>query len=225
MNPEAVLAPQDAQPDYSKMITEDDTPVDSIYSCKQQRLLAEVLYTSWRGHGEGRPFFASTSVGLFYSTELPAVVPDLMLSLDVTPPADPMPKANRSYFMWKYGKPPELVVEVVSNRDGEEDSKKLRLYANIGITYYVIWDVEDQLRGGRLRAFTLRDRAYVPLQELWLPAIGLGLAVWHGVYEDFDTDWLRFVDRQGQLFLTGDEQRQRAEHLAARLREHGIEET
>jgi Uma2 family endonuclease len=227
------------------MITEDNTPVDSIYAEKQQRLLPQVLYTSWRGPGEGRTFMALTNVGLFYSTEKPAIVPDHLLSLDRSPPSDPLPKSNRSYFIWKYGKPPELVIEVVSNLYGEEDGTKFRLYASIGVTYYVIWDVENQLAKGQLRAFTRRDGAYEPLPELWFPAIGLGLTIWHGVFEGWEADWLRWVDPEGNLLLTGEEQRQRAEQaaqlaeqekqraeqekqraerLAARLRELGIEE-
>lgn len=34
-------------PDTSGLITEDDTPVDSLPSEKQQRLLTEPLYSSW----------------------------------------------------------------------------------------------------------------------------------------------------------------------------------
>jgi hypothetical protein len=36
-------------PDTSHLITEDDTPVDKLFSEKQQRLLTEPLYSSWPG--------------------------------------------------------------------------------------------------------------------------------------------------------------------------------
>jgi Uma2 family endonuclease len=50
----------------------------------------------------------------------PAIVPDVMVSVDVQLPDELWEKKHRSYFMWEYGKPPEIVVEVVSNRKGRE---------------------------------------------------------------------------------------------------------
>ncbi len=35
-------------------------------------------------------------------------------------------KKHRSYFMWEFGKPPEVVIEIVSNREGEELERKLK---------------------------------------------------------------------------------------------------
>ena len=99
--------------------------MDNIFSEKQQRLLVEPLYSSWSGVGSERQFVAMTNVGLFYAIGQPPYVPDMLLSLDVRLPADLWPKSHRSYFLWEYGKPPEVVVEVVSNREGGEDSDKL----------------------------------------------------------------------------------------------------
>ena len=101
------------EPDISHLVTEDDTPVDSPYSEKQMRLLTSTLYTSWKPQ---RDFVAMANVGLFAKAENPAVVPDVMLSLDVALPEDLFEKGNRSYMIWRYGKPPDLVIEVVSNR-------------------------------------------------------------------------------------------------------------
>ena len=55
------------RPCLDDIVTEDDTPVDSLFAEKQQRLLTEPLYTSWPGPGEGRPFLAAANVGVFYS--------------------------------------------------------------------------------------------------------------------------------------------------------------
>jgi hypothetical protein len=156
-------------------------------------------------------------------------------------------KKNRSYFFWEYGKPPEAVLEVVSNQEGEEDGRKLGLYAQLGILYYIIWDPFHQLSQDRLRIFVLRDKTYVPLENGWLPIVGLGLTVWTGKFEDTKEDWLRWCDQQGQVIPTGaeradqerqradqerqradqerqraDQERQTTERLAARLRELGI---
>ena len=56
-----------------------------------------------------------------------------------------MVKSHRSYFVWEYGKVPDVVIEVVSNREGGEDSDKLAAYAQIKIGYYVIFDPERML--------------------------------------------------------------------------------
>lgn len=37
------------EPDVSLLVTEDDAPVDSILTEKQERLLTEPLYSSWSG--------------------------------------------------------------------------------------------------------------------------------------------------------------------------------
>src|SRR5438128_11707266 len=103
-------------PNVDALVTEDDTPVDNIFSEKQQRLLVESLYNGWAGPGEGRPFLALANVGLFYAVHQPPLVPDVLVSLDVQVPADVWVRPNRSYLIWEYGKPPDVVLEIVSNR-------------------------------------------------------------------------------------------------------------
>ncbi|MEW6279388.1 MAG: Uma2 family endonuclease, partial [Candidatus Eremiobacterota bacterium] len=60
------------------------------------------------------------------------------------------------------------------------------------------------------------------------------LTLWEGTYEGMTATWLRWCDREGQVLLTGieraeleqaraEEASQRAERLAARLRELGLE--
>ena len=105
-------------PDIQSLITEDETPVDNLPSEKQQRLLTEPLYSSWTGPGEGRTFLAAANVGVFVQVRNPAIVPDMFLSLDVEVAEDWWRKEHRSYFVWEFGKPPDLVLEIVSNTEG-----------------------------------------------------------------------------------------------------------
>jgi Uma2 family endonuclease len=206
---------QDQLPNYDEIITEDDTPVDNIYSEKQQRLLTEALYASWSGpNGDGR-FLALANVGLFYSVREPPLVPDVLLSVGVQAPPELWEKRHRSYFVWEYGKPPDVVIEIVSNRKGGEDDEKLVTYAGIGVSYYVILDPDEHLRSGVLRAFELRPTGYVRMTDLRLTKIGLGLTLWRGKYEGTEDLWLRWCDLSGNLILTGAEraevERERAE--------------
>jgi len=208
--------PPEALPNVDDLVTEDDTPVDNIFSEKQQRLLTESLYSSWAGPGEGRPFLALANVGLFYAVREPPLVPDVMLSLDVRGPTeDVWAKRNRSYFVWEYGKPPEVIIEVVSNQSGEETGRKLRLYAQIGVAYYAIFDPSEYVQTGPLHVYALRDKRYEEISGNWLPAVGLGLTLWQGTYAGMENTWLRWCDQQGHLIPTGaeraEQERQRAE--------------
>jgi len=210
--------------DISHIITEDDTPVDNIFSAKQQRLLVESLYSSWQSVV---PFLVCANVGLFYSRTLPPFVPDVFLSLDVSVTPDWRQKENRAYFIWEFGKPPELVVEIVSNKVGNELGKKLRDYARIGIGYYVVLDPFLQLGETRLQIYKLQGIHYVSTTETWLEDVGLGLTLWRGVYEGVEDSWLRWCDVSGNIIPTGAERAAQAEErairLAEQLRSAGIE--
>lgn len=212
--------PLDERPSVDHLITENDTPVDNIYSEKQQRLLTEPLYTSWRP-AESRSFMALANVGLFYGIAQPPLVPDVLLAVDVELPGDVHDKPNRSYLMWEYGKSPDVVIEIVSNREGGEATQKLASDAKLRVPYYAIHDPRRLLGDQPLRVFRLIGMKYEPLDEpYWLADVGLGLQLWAGRYENLEDTWLRWVDRDRQPIPTGAE---RAERLAEQLRRLGVE--
>jgi hypothetical protein len=194
----------DIAPDISHLVTEDDTPVDSIYSEKQMRLLTEPLYASWAKMIEPRSFVATANVGMFYSIDEPPLVPDVLLSLDVHVAPDLSQKINRSYFFWKFGKAPEAVVEIVSNLEGEELGKKKAIYARIGILYYIVWDPYQFLGPEALQCFLLAEKVYKK-NGPWFPALGLGVKEWSGNFEDNTETWLRWCDQNGQVIPTAAE--------------------
>jgi hypothetical protein len=217
-------------PDISHIVTEDDTPVDNFQSAKQQRLLVEPLYASW---SPGVPFIADSNIGLFYSLKQDPLVPDAFLSLNLQMPTDWSQKQNPSYFVWELGKVPEVCIEIVSNRKGNELDLKKDDYARIGIAYYVVFDPlqqlqrEDELNGKLLKIWALTAGQYVEMPEpFWLQTVGLGLTVWEGEFEEQASTWLRWCNRDGQVIPTGaegrDAERQRAERLAERLRAMGV---
>ncbi len=206
--------PVELHPNIDHIVTEDGAPVDNQFSEKQQRLLAEVLYCSWQ---PAEPFVAMSNVGLFFAIRTPPFVPDVLVSLGVSSPADPFPKKNRSYFVWEYGKAPDLVVEVVSNIEGGEDTIKLKGYAKLGITYYIVYDPEEHLSSKPLRVYRLSSGRYeLDLSESPVfTSLGLGVRIWPGTYEDMSQSWLRWTDAEGKLLPTGKElassQEQRAD--------------
>src|SRR5262249_27180387 len=157
-------------PNLDLIVIEDDQPMDSIFAEKQQRLLTEPLESSWAGPGEGRPFLVLANVGVFATDKTPPLVPDVALSVDVQPGTDLTVRANRSYFIWVMGKPPDVAIEIVSDRRGGEMTHKMREYARIRVLYYVLFDPPEHLRGGVLRAFRLVDGSYETTDHPWLPA-------------------------------------------------------
>ncbi|HUP77872.1 MAG TPA: hypothetical protein VM260_04855 [Pirellula sp.] len=97
--------PVELHPNIDHLVTENGAPVDTQFSEKQQRLLVEVLYCSWQ---PGETFVAMSNVSLFFAIRTPPFVHNVLVSLGVSSPVDSFPKRNRSYFVWEYGKAPDL---------------------------------------------------------------------------------------------------------------------
>ncbi|QFS42763.1 Uma2 family endonuclease [Nostoc sphaeroides] len=217
-------------PDANQLVTEDDTPVDNFASEKQQRLLVGSLYSSL----QSQSFLAAANVGVYHTDGQPAIVPDVFLSLDVQVPQNWWEKQNRCYMVWRFGKPPEVVLEIVSNKEGDELGKKLKIYEQMRASYYIVYDQNQQLGEKVLRVYELRGRRYFETSENWLEQVGLGVTLWEGKFEDRQDTWLRWCYQDGNVLSTGDEraeqERQRAEQaeqrtqlLADRLRAMGVD--
>ncbi|MFO0845509.1 MAG: Uma2 family endonuclease [Gemmataceae bacterium] len=203
--------PPEVIPNLDELVTEDGKPVDNVYVERAYRLLTEPLYASWKGPGEGGPFIATANVGWFYALKQPPLVPDVLLSLDVTPYADPLEKKGRSYFQWLYDKPPDVVIEIVSDKRGDEEGYKMDKYARLKLQYYVIHDPSDILEHGILRAFSLDGKRYRPTDPKWLPDVELGLTLWQGLFQGLEQTWLRWCDKSGAVLPTGMERAAKAE--------------
>jgi Uma2 family endonuclease len=213
-------------PDISHLVIEDDTPVDNFQSEKQQRCLVEPLYSS---ELLPHPFIVAANVGIFGSLVEEGIAPDVFVSLGVQMPEDWTQKQNRSYLVWQFGKFPDVVIEIVSNRRGNEllsreegKSPKKAAYARMGIPYYAVFDPlqqiqePEQMAGQLLKVFVLMGGRYVELQPpFWLESVGLGLTLWQGEFEGKTDLWLRWCNRDGTIIPTGAEraeaERQRAE--------------
>lgn len=197
------------------LVTEDDEPVDNLFSAKQQRLLVEPLYSSWTPPPveeepafNPRAFLADTNVGIFFSVYQQPLVPDMFLSLDLEVGKDWNADETRAYFVWEFGKVPEVVVEIVSNKEGNELTSKMKRYAEWGILYYVVFDPFHELSETSLCVYELGfGKRLRPRKDFLLPTLGLSLTLWEGEYEGIDDTWLRWCDQDGQLIPTGKEGR------------------
>ncbi|MFZ4768226.1 MAG: Uma2 family endonuclease, partial [Roseimicrobium sp.] len=201
--PPAMTFPVVEEIDISHLVTEDDTPVENFAAEQQMRLLSEAPNCSW---DPGRDFIVAANVGVFCAVARPPIVPDVMVVLDVPrPPHDYAKKEYRSYFMWIYGKPPDIVVEIVSNREGGELDSKLAEYARLRVAYYAVYDPRHLIQETNLACFVLIGDGYEPLPMAKFKHTGLSLVEWEGTYEHNVGPWLRWADEQGNLILTGAE--------------------
>lgn len=227
--------------DYDSITTEDEAAVDNLFSEREQRLLINPLYENqWTD----RNFLASANVGIFYAIDAPPIVPDMFLSFDVTVPEGwYKKKEDRAYFLWKFGKAPELVVEVISNKKGREADEKKAIYARIGVSYYVLIDPYYELSDTYIRVFRLKGGHYEPFsaEHNYMPEIRLGIRMWEGIFERHEAPWARWCSKEGEVLKTGAENtealskelerekaekeaaNQRAEKLLAQLRKLGLE--
>ena len=143
---------------------------------------------------------------------------------------------RRSYTPHREGGAVSIVMEFLSDTDGGEFSVrstppygKLYFYEQIlQVPVYVTYDPYEQ----NLEVRVLQDGRYViqPKDEhgrVWIAELNLFLGIWSGTRALTTTSWLRWWDKEGNLLLWSSEKAereyQRAEVLAAKLRELGID--
>ena len=205
------------RPDVSNLVTEDDTPVDNQFSEKQMRLLTGSLYTSWK---PDFPFVTMANVGVYVALNRKPVVPDVLVTTHVEPLQDLMQKEHKAYFSWLYdGKPPEVVIEIVSNRKGKELTSKMRNYEHMGVTWYAVFDPAHYIQKESLAMYWLVGGKYQRLDEALLGDLELGLVLWEGEFEGVTGTWLRWADCDGNLLMTGDENAAVAQQQAKAARQ------
>jgi Uma2 family endonuclease len=196
--------------------------------------------------------FIAADMNLYYDSQHPRRYKrlDWFLVLGANPLADPG-EMRLSYVMWQEVVAPFLVVELLSPGTEDEDlGKTLRVvdrpptkwqvYEQIlRLPYYAIFDrYTDIFRLFRLVATQYKEVDLVD-KRYWFEELGLGLGLWTGSYEGFDRPWLRWYNESGWIPTPQEqaeaqranlaetraaEAERRADRLAARLRELGLEE-
>ena len=98
-------------------------------------------------------------------------------------------KERRIYKIWEEGKPPDFVLEFSSKGTYRNDlTGKVRLYAEIGIPEYFLYDVDRRYLPTPLMGFRLIGDEYVEIPALatgGIPAATLGLE-FHLLDDSFD---------------------------------------
>jgi Uma2 family endonuclease len=184
--------------------------------------------------------FVGTDLNLYYDSRHPLWYkrPDWVAVLGVER-SGLQQDLRLSYVIWQESVTPFLMVELLSPgieaedlgqslREINQPPGKWEVYERIlRVPYYVVFDRYTH----RLRAFRLVGTQYEELSldepKLWFNEVQLGLGVWQGAYQAAQGQWLRWYDGSGLWIPTlaerADREHQRAEKLADKLREMGID--
>jgi Uma2 family endonuclease len=209
-----------------------------------QPLLAEALRESLELAGLfSESMLMATNFGICATVADKTVVkaPDWVYITDVKPLSEGV--IRRSYTPRLEGDIPLIVLEFISETEGTEYSMnphypygKWYFYERIiQVPLYGIFQPETKT----LDLFRLVEGRYEPQvpdenSRFWIPEMNLFLGPWDGQRSNLSTTWLRWWDSLGNLLLWGSErieqqrqqveqEKQRAERLAAQLRALGVE--
>lgn len=218
-------------PSAEELPDSDDTPVDNELQDLIPGLLKAILALVWASRMD---WFFGVDMGVYYQPHKPAIVPDGFLSLGVERFVDE--DLRLSYVLWEENNiVPILVLEVISQKRRGEYSSKKKLYADLEVLYYAIYNPRRRKKPP-LEVYRLVNGDYV-LQRgnpVWLPEVGLGIGRERGTYQGITREWLYWYDEQGVRFLTPEERataaekrataaEQRAQMLAEQLRSLGVD--
>jgi Uma2 family endonuclease len=210
-------------PTADELPCSDDTPVDNELQEIIPSLLKSILRMLWATRMD---WFFGIDMAIYTDPDRPPIVPDGFLSLNVERVYDE--ELRPSYTLWEEEVPPIFVLEVVSTTPGGEYTSKLQEYASMGVLYYVIYNPKRR-RKARLEIHKLVNGEY-KLQDnnpLWMPELGLGIGSERANYDGVMREWLYWYNEQNRRYPTPyeqiDRERERADRLAAKLRELGID--
>lgn len=202
----------------------DDIPVDNEDQNLIPNVLLFLLKFIWANRND---WFFGADMGIYHPTGVHPrvpIVPDGFLSLGVERRKGG--KSRRSYVVWEEnGVIPLLTLEVVSWSPGGEYDEKLEIYRKLGVLYYVIYNPEFWQRDRQqpFGVYKLIEGQYqLQIGEpFWMPEVGLGIGRFQSVSGGTPQELLCWFNEQGTRYLTPEERAERAERLAARLRELG----
>jgi Uma2 family endonuclease len=233
-----------ALPTTSELPCSDDIPVDNEDQNLLPNILLFLLQSIWQ---ERMDWYFGVDMAIYHTTgvspQVP-VVPDAFLSLDVERKKGG--KSRRSYATWEENdRMPIFVLEIVSHSPGGEYDRKLEIYQNLGVLYYLVYNPEYWRRDRQqpFEVYKLVQGVYqLQIGEpFWLEEIGLGIGRVRGVFHGIEQEQLAWFDRNRMRYLTdgeranleaeraemeakrADGEAERAEKLAEYLRSIGLD--
>lgn len=214
-------------PNADELPCSDDIPVDNEDQNLLPNLLLLLLTHLW---SDRRDWYFGVDMAIYHTTgpsPLVPIFPDAFLSLGVERKKGG--KSRRSYVIWEEGgTPPILALEMVSHQPGEEYTKKMEIYARLGVLYYIIYNPEfwQRDRHQPFEVYKLETGIYrLQIGEpYWMPEVGLGIGRYQAKVGGLPQEILTWYDAQENRHRRAEEQeRQAKERLEAYLRSQGID--
>ena len=121
-----------------------------------------------------------------------------------------VPKTERlSWVVWEEGKPPDVVIELLSESTSNNDKnqKKLIYQNQMRVSEYFWYDPfnPDDFAGFDLNSGAYQRIALNEKNQLVSKVLDLALVRWEGNYRGVDATWLRWATLDGELFPTSQE--------------------
>ncbi|AUX39213.1 hypothetical protein SOCE26_005960 [Sorangium cellulosum] len=207
-------------PGEDELPYDDGEPMESERHREQMYLLIEVLKLFWQDRDD---VYVGGNMAIYFS-ELQAKKNDFR-GPDVFVVLETRKRERKSWVVWQEdGRTPDVVIELLSaTTEAVDRGEKMRIYAKLlRVPEYYLFDPFT----GVLEAYAL-DRATQSYERISHEANGdftsarlrLRLGVRHGIYHGLATDWLRWLDLEGRVLPTGEEQARAAEERAKAARE------
>ncbi len=221
-------------PSTADLPCSDATPADHEDQNLLPNLLLMLLTHLW---AERMDWFLGVDMAVYHTTGLNLrvpVVPDAFLSLGVERKKGD--KYRRSYAVWEEQEiVPILAIEMVSHKPGGEYNKKMDIYSNLGVLYYVVYNPEFWNRDQhqpfevyKLEAGTYRLQIGEPF---WMPEAAIGMGRYQAEVGGLTREILTWYDQQGNRHLSAEEtarfqaekERQARSRLEAFIRSQGFD--
>jgi Uma2 family endonuclease len=230
-------------PDHTHLPESDGTFVKNFQEHPQSLLLTSSIRPVLDRLHPDEQYCIGQDCGIYWRLTDPpergAEAPDWFYVPNVSPLLNG--EVRRSYVMWKEIIAPTIAIEFVSG-DGTEERDATSPFAGneakagkfwvyeqaIRIPFYAIYEVQKasvevyELIGTHYQQISPNQRGHYPI-----PPLGVELGIWEGRESNQTLPWLRWWDREGNLLPTAEQraehEKQRAERLAAKLRELGID--
>ncbi len=230
IDPSATIPPTQDELPY-----DDEEPLESQRHLFQIMLLIETLKQHWADRDD---FFAGGNMFVYFST---AQIkkndfrgPDFFVATGVDGKRE-----RKSWVVWEEGKSPDMVIEFLSESTADFDcGAKMKIYHDrVRVPEYFYYDpFAGELAGFITNGLEYQSKAPDEDGRLICNATGLALVAWQGEYLGLHSQWLRWETSEGELvpteaelaerlFQRAEQERQRAERMAAKLRELGVDPT
>jgi Uma2 family endonuclease len=148
--------------DVVAVIEYPETDGEPMAETDLHRQLMTDLIAALEGFFQSRPdVYVSGNLLLYYVKGNPSkrVAPDVFVVRGVKK------GPRRIYKLWEEGRAPAIVIELSSRKTWREDLyTKLRLYEQLGVAEYFIFDPEYDYLPEPLLGWQLKDGEYVPLE-------------------------------------------------------------